>query len=121
MMMSLSPQSSPGGRTDASIARRRLDDALDRSIMFLRAVSRRSSTRAWTRGGGAVARRGGSTEAVSAASAAKTAAPVWTGDADDADHEALAGRVFARYGNPEAVTFAHRGILNDVKGEVRDS
>jgi len=87
--------------------------------MFLRAVSRRSaSTRAWTHGGVA-ARRGGSTEAVSAASAAKTAAPVWTGDADDADHEALAGRVFARYGSPEAVTFAHRGILNDVKGEVR--
>ena len=85
--------------------------------MFLRAVSRRST---WTRGGGVVAaRRGGSTEAVSAASAAKTAAPVWTGDADDADQRALAGRVFARYGSPEAVTFAHRGILGDVKGEVR--
>ena len=86
--------------------------------MFLRAVSRRTtSARAYARGGpSAVTRRHRSTTAVSAAT---NAAPVWTGDAEDGDHKALARSAFARYGNPEAVTFAHRGILNDVEGEVR--
>jgi len=98
-----------------------VDASLDldaRSIMFLRAVSRRTtSARAYARGGpSAVTRRHRST---TAASAATNAAPVWTGDVEDGDHKALAQRAFARYGNPEAVTFAHRGILNDVEGEVR--
>jgi hypothetical protein len=98
-----------------------VDASLDldaRSIMFLRAVSRRTtSARAHARGGpSAVTRRHRST---TAASAATNAAPVWTGDVEDGDHKALAHRAFARYGNPEAVTFAHRGILNDVEGEVR--
>tara|TARA_Y100001954_G_scaffold72499_1_gene79404 strand:+ start:1648 stop:1938 length:291 start_codon:yes stop_codon:yes gene_type:complete len=56
-----------------------------------------------------------------AANAARDAAPVWTGDEarEDGDGAARARNVFVRFGSPEAVTFAHRGIASGVEAEVR--
>ena len=54
-----------------------------------------------------------------AANAARDAAPVWTGDEASEDGRARARNVFARFGSPEAVTFAHRGIASGVEAEVR--
>ncbi len=54
-----------------------------------------------------------------AANAARDAAPVWTGDEASEDGGARARNVFARFGSPEAVTFAHRGIASGVEAEVR--
>ena len=59
-----------------------------------------------------------SAEARTAQNAARHAAPVWTGDDVGDDGAARARNVFARFGSPEAVTFAHRGIASGVEAEV---
>ena len=84
---------------------------------MFRALTRRvtSLARASTRSSPVVRHR-----FATAANAARDAAPVWTGDEarEDEDRGARARNVFARFGSPEAVTFAHRGIASGVEAEV---
>jgi hypothetical protein len=82
---------------------------------MFRALTRRvtSLARASTRSSPVVRHR-----FATAANAARDAAPVWTGDEADEDRGARARNVFARFGSPEAVTFAHRGIASGVEAEV---
>ena len=105
-----------------------MDGSMDRAIVSIvsfprartvppmfRALTRRvtSLARASTRSSPVVRHR-----FATAVNAARDAAPVWTGDEADEDRGARARNVFARFGSPEAVTFAHRGIASGVEAGV---
>ena len=104
-----------------------MDRWIDRSIVvsFPRARSVPAMFRALTRRMTSRARASTPSSPIvrhrfaTAANAARDAAPVWTRDEASEDGRARARNVFARFGSPEAVTFAHRGIASGVEAEVR--